>query len=126
MWSKLVPVACVVAVGLQGCLFADFPWAVKVAVGHACDNAADGVSEEEGLKAFGENEGCDGLNTDTLNELGVESCAEAMQGIIKDSVMFKCEADLAVALEEVCKEASAECKEKLESTMSEWNSGEIP
>jgi len=126
MWSKLVPVACVVAVGLQGCLFAKFPLAVKVAIGHACDEAADSVSEKEGLKDLAEKEGCDKLNADTLKKLGVENCEDTLTGLIKYTMTFQCEVSEAVELEDVCKEASNECKEKLDSTITEWKSQGIP
>lgn len=126
MWSKLAPVACVVAVGLQGCLFAEFPLAVKVAVGHACDAAADGVSEKEGLKDVAAAGGCADADATKLEELGVTSCADTLHGMLKFVLTFECEVKEASALEEVCKEASAECKEKLDSSIAEWKPEAIP
>jgi len=113
-------------VGLQGCLFAEFPLAVKVAVGHACDAAADGVSEKEGLKDIAAGGGCADADSKKLEELGVASCADTVHSMLKFALTFECEVNQSSVLEKVCKEVGAECKQGLERNVEQWKPEAIP
>lgn len=127
MWSKFALVAGALAVLLQGCIFAELPLPVKVAVGHQCDEVAGAKGDEiasgdeKGLKAIAAGQaGCGSSDAAKLEALGVSDCTEVLHNALQFILTTECENKEAELLLEDCKEVTEGCKTKLDSTLAEW------
>lgn len=114
-------VAVLVAFSLQGCgkFFALKP-AVQIAIGHACSTAADGVSEDEGLKDLAQTKGCDKLKEDKLKALGVEDCAQVLHTMIHAVMMTECANLTANSVQTECEPFTDDCPGAVDTSVKGW------
>jgi len=122
-FALLAPVFALLAFMLQGCIFSDYKPAVRIAIGHACDDRADDFSDKVGLKEIEGAKACDDLDADKLKEFNVTDCDATLHSLAHFFFTVECEATVSGNITSKCKTEDfkgAECKTALDEAVKSF------
>jgi len=120
--AKLAPILVSVAFTLQGCLFADFKPAVRIAIGEQCHQKVSKISDDEGIKDVHAAKACNDLDQGKLTKFKVTDCKTVLHDVVHFFLGVTCEAMVADSAKGSCKPFSgADCKKDVDAAVQSFD-----
>lgn len=104
----------------------DFKPAVKIAIGHQCDEKVSKISDDAGLKNIHAAKACDELDEKKLEKFKVPDCAQILHDMVHFIFGAACEAEVAGSAKESCSPFNGEdCKKAVDTAVENFTPSEI-